>query len=152
MRNPEHVLRTTTSFRLPVEEVFRFFATAENLQLITPRELNFRIVTPQPIYLGRKSIIDYKLGLFGFEFDWKTEITVWNPPFEFVDTQLEGPYAQWVHRHSFREKDGVTIMDDVVRWRLPVPLFGEVAYPFVRLQVGRIFKYRSRKIKQLLNL
>jgi ligand-binding SRPBCC domain-containing protein len=149
-RNPEHVLRTETRLALPQAEVFRFFAAAENLERITPPELNFRIMTPSPVVLRAGALIDYRLSLFGVPFTWRTEITEWDPPHSFVDTQLKGPYAQWIHRHWFREESGVTVMGDEVRYRLPVPLLGEVGLPLVKLQVGRIFRYRESRIRSLL--
>jgi ligand-binding SRPBCC domain-containing protein len=148
-RNPEHVLRTEMRLALPRAEVFRFFAAAENLERITPPELNFRIMTPS-VELRAGALIDYRLSLFGVPFTWRTEITEWDPPHSFVDTQLKGPYAQWSHRHWFREEGVFTVMGDEVRYRLPVPLLGEVGLPLVKLQVGRIFRYRESRIRLLL--
>jgi ligand-binding SRPBCC domain-containing protein len=150
MLNPEHVLRTRMEIPLPIERVFAFFSAAENLERITPPELNFRIRTPAPVTLRRGALIDYRLSLFGVPFRWRTEITVWLPPFEFVDTQLRGPYRQWIHRHRFREQDGGTVIEDEVRYRLPVPLLGEIARPLVRRQVARIFRYREERIRELI--
>jgi ligand-binding SRPBCC domain-containing protein len=150
MRNPEHVLRTRMKLPLPIDLVFSFFSAAENLERITPPELNFRIVTPGPVELRRGALIDYRLSLFGIPFQWRTEITAWLPPFEFVDTQLRGPYGQWIHRHLFREEAGGTVIEDEVRYRLPLPIIGEIARPLVKLQVGRIFSFREARIRALL--
>ena len=135
---------------LPVDRVFDFFSAADNLERITPPELNFRIVTPGRIELTAGALIDYRLSLFGLPFVWRTEITTWRPPHEFIDTQLRGPYAQWIHRHTFREEGGETVIEDEVRYRLPVPIIGELARPLVRLQLGRIFRYREARIRELL--
>lgn len=135
---------------VPLETVFSFFAEAENLQRITPPELGFRITTPLPIAMGAGARIDYRLSLFGIGFPWRTEITAWDPPREFVDTQRSGPYAQWIHRHRFRATPGGTEIEDEVRYRLPLPLLGELAHPLIRLQLGRIFRYRQRRIRELL--
>jgi ligand-binding SRPBCC domain-containing protein len=150
VQNPEHVLRTETWLALPPEEAFAFFGEAENLQRITPPEMDFRIVTPRPIHMAPGAVIDYRLSLFRLPFTWRTEITEWDPPFAFVDTQLKGPYAQWIHRHAFRAEAGGTVIEDVVRYRLPVPVLGEIAWPLVRLQLRRIFRYRQRRIAELL--
>ncbi|HET9440323.1 MAG TPA: SRPBCC family protein [Longimicrobiales bacterium] len=150
MRKGEHVFRAQTSIPLPVDQVFAFFAAAENLEDITPPELRFRIATSTPIVVGQGTIIDYRLSLFGLSFNWKTEISVWRPPFEFVDTQLKGPYAQWIHRHTFQERDGQTDIMDEVRYRLPLFPFGEVALPLVKLQIRRIFEYRALRIREIL--
>ncbi len=64
----------------PVEEVFAFFADANNLEAITPRQLNFHIVTPGPIRLEAGARIDYQLKLYGVPVKWATLIESWDPP------------------------------------------------------------------------
>ncbi len=150
-----HRLHTTTHLPLPRPEVFDFFADAQNLERITPPELDFEITTPTPIDIREGALIEYRLGLFGVHFGWRTEIVTWEPPYRFVDQQLRGPYKRWHHTHSFVEQAGPdgapgTRMDDVVLWELPLSPLGEVAYPAVRLQLERIFGYRQRKIRELL--
>lgn len=139
-----------TRLALPRERVFPFFAAAANLEQITPPELKFRVVTPHPIEMREGTLITYRLSLHGVPFKWLTRISVWNPPFEFVDEQLEGPYRQWIHRHTFAEDGGATEMEDVVDYALPFHPLGEVAAPLVAAQVRRIFDYRTSAIERLL--
>ena len=47
----EHILTRKLTLNLPREQVFDFFADAANLERITPRQLNFHIVTAQQIKL-----------------------------------------------------------------------------------------------------
>jgi ligand-binding SRPBCC domain-containing protein len=88
--------------------------------------------------------------LMGVPFDWLTRIAEWNPPHEFVDEQLKGPYKTWVHRHRFVQQGDSTRIDDQVDYELPLFPLGEVASPVVKLQVRRIFAYRGIAIRRAL--
>ncbi len=146
-----HTLAYSLELPLPREEVFAFFADAANLQLITPQELDFAIITPLPVEMKQGALIDYRLSLFGIPFSWQTEITEWAPPGRFVDRQLSGPYAEWVHCHGFRDgPGGTTVMTDDVRYRLPLAPLGELVLPLVRTQLERIFTYRRNRVLALL--
>ena len=122
------------------DTVFSFFADARNLEAITPPWLNFRILTPAPITMRAGARIDYRLRVHGFPVKWKTEISAWEPPFRFVDRQLRGPYRQWIHTHTFEEKDGGTLCRDLVEYAVLGGRF--IEWLLVRRDVEKIFAYR----------
>lgn len=147
----EHFLTRTLTIDLPRQDVFEFFADAGNLERITPPELNFHIITPQPIDIKQGTLIDYKLRMRGLPVNWRTEISVWEPPFRFVDQQLRGPYRQWIHTHTFTESSASqTLMEDEVRYRLPLEPLGDIAHFMVRRELDYIFDYRQKVVAEML--
>jgi ligand-binding SRPBCC domain-containing protein len=130
----------------PREEVFAFFSDASKLDEITPPWLHFRTSTPAPIDMRTGALIDYKLRVRGFPMRWRTKITVWEPPIRFVDEQIRGPYRMWIHEHTFEERDEGTLVRDRVRYAVPFDSF--VHRWFVRPDIERIFRYRTKKLRE----
>ena len=132
-------------------DVFPFFADAANLGRITPPEMRFEILTRPPIVMREGALIDYRIHTLGIGMGWRTLISEWNPPHDFVDVQVSGPYADWIHRHRFIELGKTaTLLEDYVRFRLPLGRLGGIAGPVVRRQLKRIFAFRAAAIRELL--
>lgn len=134
-----------------IEEVFAFFARPENLDTITPPELGFQILTPQPIAMKEGALIDYRIRIGGLPWRWTTYIARYEPPRCFVDVQLRGPYSFWHHTHTFTPLDKrSTLIEDEVLYCLPLGWIGDIAHAlWVRRQLERIFDHRSRVLGQI---
>jgi hypothetical protein len=130
-----------------LEDVFPFFADADNLQAITPPWLSFRTLPAGEITMKPGTLIDYELRVHGVSIRWQSEITVWEPPRRFVDRQRRGPYHLWIHEHRFLEKDGGTLAVDEVRYTVPGGAL--VNSLFVARDVEKIFEFRAKKLKEL---
>ena len=145
----EHILKREITINRPRSEVFEFFSNAANLQRITPPDLGFSIITPQPIEMREGATIEYRIRLNGFPMNWKTLISKWDSPREFVDEQLSGPYKQWIHTHRFEEVgQNQTLITDEVRYRLPLEPFGDIAHYFVERQLEYIFDFRETAVAE----
>lgn len=150
MADKTYTLAFAQQVARPLAEVFEFFSRAENLQVLTPPWLNFKIlgVRPQPVQKG--TLINYSLRVHGIPLRWTSEIVEWDPPHRFVDLQLRGPYKLWRHEHRFEPKDGGTLISDTISLALPLGLLGQMAYK-IKLQsdVQEIFSFRKEKIHVL---
>ncbi len=136
---------------LSIEEVFKFFSEASNLEKITPPWLNFHILSLPSDGLKQGATIVYRLKIHGVPLIWQTEISSWTPPKEFTDTQKKGPYQTWKHTHRFSELGGGTLMEDRVLYRLPMGYLGRLfGGAYVKKDVSQIFSYRNEKIYDLL--
>lgn len=145
-----YVLRREQFVPRPLEEVFAFFAQAENLDRVTPEWMHFHIVTPQPIVMRQGTRIEYRIRWGWLPMRWVSEITLWNPPFEFVDEQRRGPYKTWHHRHTFQAAPGGTLVGDTVRYSLPLgPLGRFMHWLMVRRDLDNLFAYRRQRIEEL---
>jgi len=134
----------------PLNEVFAFFSRAENLQEITPPWLSFNVVRVQPEPVEKGTRIDYRLKVRGLPLRWTSEIVLWEPPHQFVDVQVRGPYLLWHHTHKFVEEGSATRIIDEVLYQLPFGPLGELAHwVLVRRDVGKIFDYREAKVRSL---
>lgn len=146
-RGRHHLLHSEQWVPAAPEACFAFFSDARNLEVLTPPFLRFQIVTPQPIVMRAGALIEYRLGLLGLPFTWLTRIEDWQPARGFTDVQLRGPYARWIHRHTFTPGDRGTWLRDEVEYALPLaPLSDPVHALFVRSRLHQIFTYRGDQI------
>lgn len=134
----------------PQDRVFEFFSDEKNLERITPPWLNFRVVKKNTAELNTGTLIDYRLRIKGMPARWRTKIEQWNPPHEFSDIQLKGPYERWDHCHSFAALGRGTLMVDRVLYRLPLGVLGMPVLPLIKADVEAIFAYRRKAIMNVL--
>jgi len=135
----------------PLDEVFGFFARAGNLERITPPWLAFSLQDPEPAEMHAGTLIEYRLYLHRLPLRWISRIERWEPGRAFEDVQVRGPYRLWHHRHEFRAAGGGTLVQDHVRYALPLGPLGELAHAaFVERDLARIFAFRYAAIKKLL--
>jgi ligand-binding SRPBCC domain-containing protein len=135
----------------PLDEVFDFFAQAANLERITPPWLGFGLLTPEPVEMALGTIIKYRLRVHGIPLQWTSRIERWESGRAFEDVQVKGPYRVWRHRHEFRPAGGGTLVQDHVRYALPLGPLGELAHAmFVERDLARIFAFRHAEVARLL--
>jgi len=136
-----------------LEKVWEFFSRPENLQQMTPDDLNFEIIfLPERFYEGM--FITYKIKIFPFiKTKWVTEITKIAVGHYFIDEQRVGPYSIWHHEHHFQKlSDNQVKMIDIVHFKIPLGILGKLAYiTFVRKKLLHIFQFRYNFVEKYFN-
>ncbi len=138
---------------ISLEKAWAFFSSPNNLQKITPSDMNFNITSDKKdgelMYPGQ--IISYTLTpVLGIRVKWMTEITHVKEGHYFVDEQRFGPYKLWHHKHTFVvTPNGVDMYDDV-NYVIPFGFFGTVAHKlFIRKRIEEIFTHRTKVVEEL---
>ena len=141
---------------LPIDKskAWDFFSSPKNLCLITPPEMDFKILSKlngEEIFEGMK--IDYTVKpLLGIAVRWQTEICKVQNQNYFTDRQAKGPYKIWDHTHTFSEVDGGVLMHDIVNYKLPFGFLGRTLNSIlIKGKIDSIFVYRKKVLATLFN-
>ena len=145
-------LKTVQKIPVSLDEAWAFFSNPANLQRITPPHMGFSIISSHhgdTMYPGQ--IIEYTVRpILGIPTYWMTEITHVKDRSYFIDEQRFGPYSLWHHQHHFKEIPGGVEMTDIVHYRIPLGILGQIANGlFVRKQLNTIFQYRVNAVDTL---
>ncbi len=144
--------KRTQFINRPKKEVWEFISDPKNLKRITPDHMGFDITSKDvPDHMYQGMIVSYKVAPFpGFKTTWVTEIThVVNEKY-FVDEQRIGPYNLWHHQHILEEKDGGTLMTDIVSYEPPFGFLGRIANTIlIEKKLNEIFEYRTEAVNEI---
>ena len=89
-------LKTKQKLPISVIKAWDFFSNPKNLKEITPKEMNFKILSGADKSIFAGQIIQYKVTpILGISTKWVTEITHVKDKEYFVDEQRFGPYSLW---------------------------------------------------------
>jgi ligand-binding SRPBCC domain-containing protein len=136
---------------ISIDQAWDFLSDPKNLKTITPDYMGFIIESgaDRPMYAGQ--IIQYIVTpILGIKTKWVTEITHVIDKHYFVDEQRFGPYALWHHKHFIREIPGGVEMEDIIDYKVPMGVLGQLVHPFlVKPKLDEIFTYRHSKLIEL---
>ena len=142
-------IKTIQKIPISLDTAWDFFSKPDNLKEITPDNLGFNIISKHHgtnMYPGQ--IIEYKVSpILGIPLYWMTEITHVEDKKYFVDEQRYGPYSMWHHQHHFKAIDGGVEMTDIVHYKLPLWILGDIANTImVKAQLKGIFNFRYKAV------
>lgn len=147
------IYRKSSKQNIPVslDEAWEFLSNPKNLKTITPDYMGFTIISgaERKMYAGQ--LIQYIVTpIFGIKAKWVSEITQVVDKKYFIDEQRFGPYSFWHHKHFIREIEGGVEMEDVIDYKVPLGILGQLVHPFlVKPKLEEIFEYRRKKLIEL---
>lgn len=146
-----HTLHTKQKLPIGVNQAWEFLCDPKNLKIITPDYMGFNILSgaDRPMFQGQ--LLQYILTpIAGIKTTWVTEITHVRDKEYFVDEQRFGPYSLWHHKHFIREIEGGVEMEDIVDYKLPFGIIGQLIEPLlVAPKLKEIFSFRRKKLIEL---
>lgn len=147
----EFIYKTEQLLPINIHTVWEFFSCPHNLALLTPKEMDFKVLTKLDNQIYNDMIIDYTVKpLLHVPLHWRTKILNVRQHIEFTDIQLKGPFSLWKHVHEFIPQGEDILIKDTVYYRLPYGLIGRIAhYLFVKKRIEAIFSYRKKVLEKL---
>ncbi|NHN27874.1 SRPBCC family protein [Flavobacterium jejuense] len=143
-------IHITTKINAPIEIVFNNNRNID-LHQQSASQTNEKAIAGRTSGLIEKGeTVTWKGKHFGFYFQHQSIISEMEVPTYFVDEQLKGNFKSFKHQHFFEEKNGVTIMQDILQYETPFGVFGKLfdAY-FLKKHLKSFLEYRNGVLKTI---
>lgn len=129
----------------PIQTVFGFHERPDALLLLTPAFPPVRVVNKSG-GLEPGSRVELRVGFL----PWVALHTAYEPNRLFVDEQIRGPFAKWIHRHEFEDLGGKTRLTDRVEYLLPGGSFVNATFGWlVKIGLHNMFRHRHKVTNRL---
>lgn len=139
--------RHESQVNAPIERVAEFHSSTEALKLLTPPPLFVKFNHIEP--MGEGSRADFTLWFGPIPIHWIAKHTDVHPTGGFTDTQVEGPFQTWIHRHTFMQMTSdTTKIIDKIEGQPSDHLFSGIVSRFMWLTLPILFSYRARQTKR----
>ncbi len=146
----DHVMESRLWLARRRPDVFAFLADPANLARVMPASFHVRLLTPG-VRMEAGAVLDFRMAWLGVPVRWRMFVREWDPPYRFVDVQVNGPYARWEHRHRLLEEGEGTWIEDRVTYRMPAGPLGRAVHALlVGRQLRAAWAYRRERLIALL--
>ena len=131
----------------PIDRVWEFYTDINHLEIITPTEIELKIIsaTSQKLIQGSEFWLEGRVTIFRRR--WHSVIKSIKP-YQYLDEMLSGPLRKWRHLHKFNdihinEDQKQTEVIDEVDFELPHSLVGKLFEGYVCKRLEKFFDYRK---------
>ena len=136
---------------LPPFQVFAVLLDGANLELTTPRDLRFQLLTPLPSSLEQGQTLAYQWQFLHRQ--WKMQVCLVQvaPPSIVEEVQQTGPFRLWHYVRKLKSTTGGTWAVDELEYQLPWGILGTLLDRlFVGRKIDQLFDYRQARLIELL--
>jgi ligand-binding SRPBCC domain-containing protein len=149
-----YIFKRVQTLNSDIETIWSFVSKPENLEKITPDNMQFSILSKSNLEMEEGMLIAYKISPFlNIKTTWITMITNVKRNEKFIDQQVKGPYNFWHHEHKFEVISSNKVkMTDIITYIPPFGFLGDIANAlFLKKKLNNIFDYRSNILNSMFN-
>jgi uncharacterized protein (TIGR01777 family) len=141
-----NVFALRSSMPVSAEDLFAWHARPGAFARLAPPWESIRLIGEHP-GLVNGAEVEMRLRRGPLRLTWVARHRAVVPGHGFVDEQVRGPFARWIHAHRFLpEGDDSSTLEDTVNYVLPFGAVGDlVGGRSVRRSLERTFAFRHRR-------
>lgn len=130
----------------PVKELFNWHNRSRSFERLSPPWEKIRVLEKHGgAHDGGRVVFEVRQGPFRRR--WVAVHGDYIEGTQFVDEQVQGPFAKWVHTHRMLpETETTSLLNDRIEYRAPLGFLGEaVAGGYIRKKLERAFSFRHTR-------
>jgi uncharacterized protein len=140
------VFEKQSRIEVPVKELFNWHNRPQTFERLTPSWEKVKVIERQGgIQDGGRAVLEVKQGPFRRR--WVAVHGDYIEGTQFVDEQVQGPFAKWVHTHQMLpETETTSLLKDHIEYRPPLGFLGQaVAGSYLRKKLEWVFSFRHAR-------
>lgn len=129
-------------------EVFKWHTRPGAFERLSPPWMDVRVLErPASLTDGSRVTLQLRKGLL--HATWILEHKDIDPPHQFADEQVKGPFRRWRHAHRFEpDAQNSCLVRDHIQYELPGGTAGEsLAGGMIEQSLDRLFRYRHEQLR-----
>ncbi len=132
-----------------IKSLFDFHLDTNNLTKITPTNIKVELLTKdfKPVV---SQVLKIKSTKYFIPMMWEVKIEKIEEPNLLVDIALKSPFKFWEHKHIFINHGNFSELKDVITFKMPFGILGDLLSFFVKKDLQNMFDYRHKITKNIL--
>lgn len=142
-------IRLTTEINSPKERCFNLCRSMDLHIESTSKTKEKAIAGVTTGLIGQGDFVTWEAVHFGIKQQLTVKIMTFDSPNHFRDSQIKGIFKTFIHDHYFEEKNGITVMTDILYTQYPYGILGIIIGPFINYYLKQFLKQRNDVIKRI---